>query len=175
MMEEKVKEKEKRALYAMIRRWVYMVVAIVAAMCMSLGPVLKFQDDKGIIYVRSFSMDEETFTVTQTSLETRAAYVEGTMSVKGLYYCRKAMLWGSILCLLCFFSYRWRAGIAILTAGISGAYYALLIYYAIRISDAYYATLYPTLMVVLPAVVLEMMVLVRHNVIQDRIDQADEE
>ena len=122
-------------LSAMYRRWAYMLVAIVASAFMFTHPVFNFQEDKGIIYVRSFSMDQKMFYVTQTEIKTGAQEITAVSSVKYLYYCNKAMLWGSIICFLCFFSSRWRISIAIITAFIAGAYYVIMAYYALRIAD----------------------------------------
>ena len=156
---------DKRTLTAMYRRWAYMVIAIAASAFLFTRPVFNFQDDKGIIYVRSFSMDQTTFYVTQTDLQTGRQEVVATMSVKLLYYCNKLMLWSCILCFLCFFSNQGRMWIALITALIGGAYYGLMLYYALKISDLHYATLYPHLISVLPAVVIEMMILLRHNIV----------
>jgi len=156
---------DRKLILAMYRRWAYMLVAIVAAALLFTRPVFNFQDDKGIKYVRSFSMDQELFVVTQTELGTGAQEVTATMSVKGLYYCNKVMLWGAILCFLCFFSNKWRMGIAIATAVVCGAYYGLMIFYAVRIADMHYATLYPNMMAILPAIVLQMMVMIPRNIL----------
>lgn len=168
-----IEEIDKTALHFMLRRWLYMCIAIVAALFLFTRPVLKFQEDKGIKYVRSFTMDEKTFVLTQRPLEGETAPIDTVMSVKGLYYCNQVMLWGCILCFLCFFSNRWRGIIAVLTAVSAGVYYIFLIYYAVRISDDFYATLYPTFMAFLPAVVLQMMVMTRHNVLRTVIHQAE--
>ena len=149
------------------RRWTYMAVAIVAALMLQVKPVFSFQEDKGIIYVRSFTMDQQTFQVTQTEMATGISTVTDTMSVKGFYYCYKAMLWGSILCFLCFFSWKGRIWISFFTAVIAGSYYVLMIYYAVQISDNQFATLYPTWTAILPAIVCQMMLLVRRNVINE--------
>ena len=167
------KDSQKYLRMAMYRRWVYMAVAITISALLLNRSVFNFQDDKGIIYVRSFSMNQMEFTVTQTELETGLAHEWTTMSTAGLYYCDKAMLWGSILCLLCFFSDRWRIWIATLTAFIAGAYYIILIYYAMKISDLHYATFYPNFMVFMPAIVCQMMVLTRQNVIRSSIEKYD--
>ena len=119
-------------------------------------------------------MDQKTFYVTQTTLSDHVPEVTATMSVALLYYCNKAMLWGSILCLLCFFSNRWRILIATVTAVIAGVYYVLMVYYAMKMSDDHYATLYPNFMVIWPAIVCQFMVLTRQNVIKQIHDQADE-
>ena len=155
----------------MYRRWAYMVVAIVASAFLMTKPVFNFQEDKGILYIRSFSMTQTAFYVTQTDLSNGVPYVTDMMSLKWLYNCTRAMLWGSVLCFFCFFSRRWRMIIAMLTAFVAGGYYVVLIYYALRISDDYYATLYPNLMVVLPAIVCQMMLLVRHNIIRATVEE----
>ena len=158
---------------AFIRRIIYMTVAIVASAMLFTRPVFKFQEDKGIIYIRSFSMDEKVFEVTQTEIETNITKVVNTVSVKGLYFCNIAMLCGSILCFLCFFSRRWRMRIAIGTAVAAGVYYAFMAYYALMMVDSHYATLYPSFMAILPAIVMQMMVMTRHNIISC-MDEEDE-
>ena len=160
---------------AMHRRWIYMAVAIIAAALMPLKPVFSFQDDRGIIFVRSFSMTETQLVVTQTELETGISHVKNTMSVRGLFYCYLAMLAGSVLTLLCFFNDEWRVWICTFTALVAGLYYVLMAHYAIVISDEYYATLYPNYMAFLPAIVLQMMVLVRRSCIKEMQDTAEEE
>ena len=160
----------------MLRRWIYMSIAIIAAALLGTRPVFNFQSDTGILYTRSFSMeDQKQFVVTQRELSTGAEEVAAIMSVKGLYYCSKAMLWGSILCLLCFFSYRGRMTLIFVTVAAAGLFYILMIVYAIRMTDQHYATLYPNFAAVLPAIVLQAMLLTRSNMIREKIDEADEE
>ena len=84
---------------AMYRRLAYMAIAIIAAALMAVKPPFSFQSDQGIKYIRSFSMTQKEFVVTQTDLKTGAAQATETMSVKGLYYCYRVMLACSILCL----------------------------------------------------------------------------
>ena len=155
----------------MYRRWAYMIIAIMASALLFTRPVFSFQEDKGMKYVRSFSMTETNLYVTQTELDSNISQTTAAMSVRGLYYCNQAMLWGAILCFLFFFSNGWRVRIATLTAFVSGAYYVLMVYYALRIEDEQYATLYPNLMAFLPAVVCQMMILTRHNVLQSDIEE----
>lgn len=161
------KEGTSKSLQLMYRRWIYMAIGILASVILLVGkPVFNFQDDKGIIYVRSFSMTQKIFVVTQTELKTGVQHITATMPVKGLYYCNKAMLYGCILCLLCFFSDRGRILIALGTACIAGFYYFLMVHYAMKMSDLHYATLFPNLMSVWPAVVIQMMVLTWRNVLR---------
>lgn len=157
-------EHDNATLRTMYRRWAYMLVAILASALLFLRPVFSFQDDKGIIYVRSFQMDKTHFWVTQTELDTGIEHVVSVMSVKWLYRINKMMLWGCIICFLCFWDNRWRFWIALVTACIAGAYYVMMAIYAMKITDDFYATLYPTIMAILPAVVLQMMILVQQNV-----------
>lgn len=160
----------------MLRRWIYMSIAIIAAALLGTRPVFNFQSDTGILYTRSFSMeDQKQFVVTQRELSTGTEEVAAIMSVKGLYYCSKAMLWGSILCLLCFFSYRGRMTLIFVTVAAAGLFYILMIVYAIRMTDQHYATLYPNFAAIWPAIVLQAMLLTRSNMIREKIDEADEE
>ena len=160
----------------MLRRWIYMSIAIIAAALLGTRPVFNFQSDTGILYTRSFSMeDQKQFVVTQRELSTGAEEVAAIMSVKGLYYCSKAMLWGSILCLLCFFSYRGRMTLIFVTVAAAGLFYILMIVYAIRMTEQHYATLYPNFAAIWPAIVLQAMLLTRSNMIREKIDEADEE
>jgi len=166
---------DKVELDAMRRRIVYMIIAVAASWAMFLHPVFNFQEDKGIIYVRSFSMDQKTFYVTQTDLKTGASEITATTSVEWLYYCNKAMLWGSILCLLCVFSDRIRMVIAYITTVISGFYYVLIVYYAMKLADLHYTTLYPNYMIILPAIVCAMLILTSRNIIKTHVERADRE
>ncbi len=154
-----------------IRRWIYMAAAIIASAVLMQRPVFNFQDDKGIIYVRSYEIDTYRVSVVHTRLDNGLKEVADSTSIAGLHYCNLVMLWGSVLCLLAFFSKRWQTYIALFTAIAAGVYYALMIFYAMRISDAMFATLYPNIMAVLPAVVCQMMILTRHNIIHERIDE----
>ncbi len=158
----------------MHRRWAYMAIALIASVVLLHHPTCNFLDDKGIIYVRSFSMTQEEFVVTQTDLKTNISNITATMSVKGLYYCIEAMIVGIGLCFLCFFSERWRIIFAVITAILAGFYYLLLAYYIARIADLHYATVYPNYVAILPAIVCQMMLLVRRNVINELADEEAE-
>ena len=160
---------------AMWLRWTYMILAIILSALMFKGSVFSFQEDRGIIYIRSFAMDQKTFYVIQTDLKTQAEEVIDTMSVKGLYYCNCALLAACIACFLCFFSSRWRMMICIAAAVIAGLYYLLMIYYAVQITENHFATLTPNLWAVLPAIVLQLMLIVRRNVMRSKIEENENE
>ena len=144
-----------------------MLVAIAAAMVLRYVPVCEFQGDKGVISNRTYEMDQKNFYAWQTNYDTNERVIVGVVSVKGLYYCDLAMIGTSILCLLCFFSDRWRIWLTLITVLLCGAYYALMAYYAMHISDEWFPTIYPTLAAILPAVVLEAMVLTRKSLLQE--------
>ena len=160
-------------LSAMYRRLAYTVVAIMASLLLFEHPVFNFQDDKGIIYVRSFSMDQKTFYVTQTTLQDGVPEITATTSVKWFYYCNKAMVWGCILSLLCFFSIPLRLTVTYLSAVVAGSYYVLVVYYSLKLADLHYTTLYPNYMIVLPGIVCAMMLLVSRNLIKTQVERID--
>jgi len=153
-----------------------MLMAVLASALLFVRPVFSFQEDKGIIYVRSFSMDSKMFYVTQTEMKTGMEEVVSTMSVKGLYICAWAMLATCLAALLCIFDDFWRMTLCIIAAALAGVYYLLMVYYAVQITDRFYTTLYPNLMAVLPAIVLQLMLLVRRDIAHDMmIANEDEE
>lgn len=157
----------------LFRHLLFTFVAIVAVALLPSKPVFSFQSDKGIIYERSFSMDRHQFVVTQTDLATGAEHVTDTMSVNGLYYCYLGMLFGSIVCLFGFFS---RKGIKIchFVIAVAGVYYGLAIFYALRMTDLHYATLFPTITIILPAIVIQMMLLARRNILRAPRNEKEE-
>lgn len=158
---------------AVFWRMVYMTIAIAATLLLQQHPVLSFQSDIGIIYERSFQMDATHFWVTQTDLQTGAQEVTASTSLALLNYCNKAMFYCCLLCFLTFFSQRWRLVVALITAFVSGAYYLLITYYALKLADLHYVTISPNVYVILPAVVIQAMILLRTN-IQKEWSSADE-
>lgn len=161
-MNEQAENKIRR--FAMYRRLAYMAIALTAVCLMRVAPVFSFSTDKGIIYDRSFTMDLHEFKVIQTTLDTNIPYVWETMSVNGLYVVQQILFWAIIVCMLVFYptKVRWYLSLGIAAAG--GVFYFLLIHYALRISDLQYATLAPTWVAFLPAVVIAMMILLNRNV-----------
>jgi len=165
----------KRIKMAMYRRWAYMAVAVVACLLLYTRPVFTFREDIGIRYIRSFEMTEKRFAVTQTEMATGIQQITATMPVKGLYFCHTAMMIGVVLCLLCFDMRGWRMIVCAVTAGICGLYYVLMVIYAIRMADLHYATVVPTFAAILPAIVLEMMLLTRQTIIRTMFIENDAE
>ena len=160
-------EQKKIPLYIAWRPWIYMAVALVAVVLIRIAPVFSFQEEKGIVHVRSFTMDVKEFVEWRTDLQTGAKHVENTLSVWGLYCCYLVMLCGSIACLLCFFDDYLRFLLCALVIAAAGVYYVLIVYYAIRISDEFYATFYPSFTIICPAIVLQSMAWVRKDIIRN--------
>ena len=157
-------ETEKRNIPDWLKRLLFYVIAIFASVMLLYHPVFSFQEDKGIIYVRSFTMDMNNFCVIQTNISTGVSDIIDVMSVGGLYICAWVMLVLSALALLCFWDDVWRMRLCVAAAFFAGAYYLLMIYYAIEITDEYYTTLYPNLYSLLPALVLQSMLVIRKNI-----------
>lgn len=167
------KQEDRIRLHAMYRRLAYMAVAIVAILLTSAHPVFTFFTDKGIFYTRSYSMDMKTFSVTQTVLDdldeetkskTYESKVVGQMSVNGLYVFQKLIFWSCILCVLLFYPTNLRLYISAGIIVLGGVFYGMLIHYAMKISDEFFATLTPTWTAFMPAITMVMMILVHRNV-----------
>lgn len=148
---------------------IYNVIAIVASIVLLFVPVFSFIGDQGIIYLRDFVMDTRTFSIVQTELATGKVSVLISMSVRGMYYCAWAMTVVSIICLLCYMR-RWKRKLSRVVIILAGLYYVLMIYYAIKMTGTYYATLYPNLAAVLPAVIILSMRVVRQETQRSIID-----
>ncbi|MBQ2540125.1 MAG: DUF4293 family protein [Paludibacteraceae bacterium] len=157
----------------MYKRWIFMLVAILASIVLLNIPVFRFQSDKGIISNRTYEMDQKNFYVWQTDFETNQKTLVGVVSVNKLYYCNLLIIGTSILCLLCFFSETWRIRLTLLTVFLCGAYYALMLYYAMRLSNEWFPTIYPRVSAILPAVTMEMMILTRKSMLRE-IRHSDE-
>lgn len=155
----------------MKKRFIYILVAIVATLLLDHLPALSFMADRGIVYDRSYMMDQHLFQVVLTDLKSGVVTIDSTLSVNGLWICYTALWVSCLLVLLCFFSRRWRLRLTGITIGIASAYYALFLYYVIRIVGEYYPTIYPNIAVILPAIVIQMMILVRSSIIDDIADQ----
>ena len=148
---------------------IYNVIAIVASIVLLFVPVFSFIGDQGIIYLREFVMDTRTFSIVQTELATGKVSVLISMSVRGMYYCAWAMTVVSIICLLCYMR-RWKRKLSRVVIILAGLYYVLMIYYAIKMTGTYYATLYLNLAAVLPAVIILSMRVIRQETKRSIID-----
>lgn len=148
---------------------IYNLIAIVASVVLLFVPVFSFIGDQGIIYLREFVMDTRTFSIVQTELATGKVSVLVSMSVRGLYYCAWAMTVVSVICLLCYMR-RWKRKLSHIAIYIAGIYYVLMVYYAIKMTGTYYATLYPNLASILPAVIILSMRVIRQETKRSIID-----
>ena len=172
-------ETKKKNIPDWVKQLLCFLTAIIASVMLLYQPVFSFQEDKGIIYVRSFTMDPHNLYVIQTNISSGVSDIIDIMPVGGLYICAWAMLITSVLALLCFFDDVWRMRLCVLSAFFAGAYYILMMYYAVDITDEYFTTLYPNLFALLPALVLQSMLVVRkivaHTLMQQNEDEEKEE
>lgn len=151
----------------------YMVAAVIASCLLVSHVPLSFQGDKGIIYMRDYTMGAKTFNVVQTDLETGVKEVTESMSVRSLHYCAWAIVITSIGCLLCVSEPVIRTHLCLTAAILGGIYYLLLVYYAVRITDDYTATTYPNWAAILPFIVIHTMMAVRQETIRSLIEDED--
>ena len=145
-------------------RVVFIVVAVIASIGLFFHPVFSWQDDRGIMYVRTFNMTNTEFTMTHTGVEDGIIHNISHLSVIGLLICNIAILATSLCCFVFFLTENKLIPITTITICLSGLYYALMIFYAMLIVDEYFVTIWPNFMALLPAVVIEMMVLIKRNV-----------
>lgn len=151
-----------------IVRWIYMLLAFAAAYTMNYFTVLEFQPDKGIIYMRNYEMTQSRFIVTQTELEgEHKTEVVAVVSLKWLNRAKWAIIGATICCMLFFFSNRMRITMSLITISLCILYYVVLIYYAVRITDEEFPTLYPTWAAALPFIVAQMMIFLRKNILEE--------
>lgn len=158
----------------MKKRLVYMFVALVAAVLLNYLPSVSFLSDKGILYNRSYTIDQHLFQVLQTNLQNGLTEVSSVQSIEGLWYCYTALWVSCLLVLLCFFSAPWRLRLATLSIVLAGGYYALFLYYIVGIVGEYFPTPYPHIGIILPAIIIQMMILVRRTILSDLAEQDEQ-
>ena len=156
-------------------RWVYIGIAVIASVLLLCRPVFSFQQDKGILYTRHYKIDNKKVTVIQTGLEDHIEYVLETRSIIALHVLGHLMLWSSVAVLLLFFDPIRQHQATLLPIVFAALYYVFVIYYAVDITDRFFATLYPSWPVLMPAVVIEMMVLVRKGIHHEQLESLDGE
>jgi len=162
-------EKRKKT-YRFLRKWGRLVLAIVASVLLLNKPVLSFLDEPGLENVRTYRMTPSRFEVHHIEMATGLDKLMGAMSVKGLYYGAWAILLGCIACALLYESHRTRIIVCSITAFLAGAYYMIMIYYAIRLSQKFFLIIYPNWITLLPLVVLITMLFIRNETVRKLID-----
>ena len=145
------------------------IIALIASIVLVFVPVFSFSADQGIIYLREFVMTTRTFSIVQTELATGKVDVLASMSVRGLFYCAWGMVIVSLICLLCYMR-RWKRKLSLVVVYLSAIFYILMVYYAIKMADTYYATFYPNLATILPAIVIQTMLIIRKETKRAIID-----
>ena len=156
-------------LAAMLRRWAYMAVAIVATILITVAPIFSFRySDAGMEYIRSAKMDLKEYTVMYTVKDGMEQKVNNRpndppKSVIMLYVLQKIMFWTCIACVFLFYPTRVRWYLSWFIIAVCALFYFFIIKYAQDISYDF-VTLAPTWVAFMPAVVIAMMILLNRNV-----------
>lgn len=160
-MENKRKKKRKK----LIRKWVRLLLAIASSVLLLTQPVFNFPDEKGIENTRTYVMTTHRFEVHHIEYATGIDKLAGSMSVQGFFYGALAILLGCVICTISYSYHMVRILTCSITAFLAGAYYLIMVYYAIRLSDEFYMILYPNLFALLPVVILIIMLSIRKETV----------
>ena len=150
----------------MIRKWGRLVLAIVSSIILLNKPVFNFVDEKGIVSIKTYKITTRTFEMHYVNMTTGLDELVGAMSISCLFYGALAILIGCVACALLYESHRLRILSASITAFMAGAYYLLIGYYAIRLSQKFFLILYPNWVALLPALVLVTMLSIRNETVR---------
>ena len=156
--------------HTILWRVAYMLIAIILTVSMFYAPILSFVGDTGVSKIRTCEMDQKSCQLIETQLDINKAEVKEALSTSGLRYVNWAILIGCIATFLCFWSGSQRMMLALYTMIAVGVYYLLLVYYAVEIANTFYATMYPNIGVFIPLFIVQMMILTRRNILNQRID-----
>ena len=159
----------------MIRKWGRLVLAIVSSILLLSKPVFNFVDEKGLVSVKTYKITPRTFEMHYVNMTTGLDELVGAMSISGLFYGALAILIGCVACALLYESHRLRILSASITAFMAGAYYLLIGYYAIRLSQEFCLILYPNWVALLPLVVLVTMLLIRNDTVRRLMEVKQDE
>ena len=159
----------------MIRKWGRLVLAIVSSILLLSKPVFNFVDEKGLVSVKTYKITPRTFEMHYVNMTTGLDELIGAMSISGLFYGALAILIGCVACALLYESHRLRILSASITAFLAGAYYLLIGYYAIRLSQEFFLILYPNWVALLPLVVLVTMLLIRNDTVRRLMEVKQDE
>ena len=169
------KNKNKSKRNRLLLKWGRLVLAIVSSIILLNKPVFNFIEEKGIVSVKTYKITTRTFEMHFVDMKTGLDELVGAMSVKGLFYGALAILLGCIVCTLFYEDLEIRILSASITAFMSGAYYLLIGYYAIRLSQEFCLILYPNWVALLPAIVLVTMLWIRKDTLRRLIDAVQDE
>ena len=172
-----LKNKRKKKKQRLVWKWGRLVLAIVSSVLMLTQPVFNFLDEKGLENFRIYKMTPHRFEVHHIEMATGIDKLMGTMSVDGLFYSALAVLIGCVVCTVFYSSHRLRILFSSITAFLAGAYYLIMVFYAIRLSQTFFLVLYPNWIAILPTVILITMLSIRKETVRKLLDaklKADE-
>lgn len=160
------KNKNKSKRHRLLLKWGRLVLAMVSSILLLSKPVFNFVDEKGIISVKTYKITTRTIEMHHVDMKTGLDELVGAMSISGLFYGALAIMVGCFLCALLYESHRIRILISSITAFMAGAYYLLIGYYVLRLSQEFCLILYPNWVALLPVVVLVTMLSIRNSTVR---------
>ena len=169
------KNKNKSKRHRLLLKWGRLVLAIVSSIILLNKPVFNFIDEKGLVSVKTYKITTRTFEMHYVNMTTGLDELVGAMSISGLFYGALAILIGCVACALLYESHRLRILSASITAFMAGAYYLLIGYYAIRLSQKFFLILYPNWVALLPAIVLVTMLWIRNSTVRKLMEVKQDE
>ena len=169
------KNKNKSKRHRLLLKWGRLVLAIVSSILLLSKPVFNFVDEKGIISVKTYKITTRTIEMHHVDMKTGLDELVGAMSISGLFYGALAIMVGCFLCALLYESHRIRILISSITAFMAGAYYLLIGYYALRLSQEFCLILYPNWVALLPAIVLVTMLSIRNSTVRKLMEVNQDE
>ena len=172
-----MEDKRKKKTLRFVRKWGRLVLAIVSSVLLLNKPVFSFPDEKGWEHLRTHIMTPHKFERHHIEMATGIDELVGAMSVEGFFYGALAILLGCIACAVLYEAHLMRILASTVTAYMAGAYYLLMIYYALRLSEEFYLMLYPNLIALLPTVILITMLSIRNETVKKLVSakqKADE-
>ena len=169
------KNKNKSKSHRLLLKCGRLVLAIVSSIILLNKPVFNFIDEKGIISVKTYKITTRTIEMHHVDMKTGLDELVGAMSISGLFYGALAIMVGCFLCALLYESHRIRILISSITAFMAGAYYLLIGYYAIRLSQEFCLILYPNWVALLPAIVLVTMLSIRNSTVRKLMEVKQDE
>ena len=172
---ENMAGKNKNKRHRLLLKWGRLVLAIVSSIILLNKPVFNFIEEKGIISVKTYKITTRTFEMHYVDMKTGLDELVGAMSISGLFYGALAIMVGCFLCALLYESHRLRILSASITAFMAGAYYLLIGYYAIRLSQEFCLILYPNWVALLPAIVLVTMLWIRNSTVRKLMEVKQDE
>lgn len=172
-----LEEKKQKKKFRLLLRWGRLILVLASSVLLLTKPVFNIIDEKGLENLRTYKITTRSFEVHHIEWSSGLDTLVGAMSVSGFFYGALAILLGCVVCTLFHRYLEIRILACSITAFMAGAYYLIMVYYAILLSQKFFLILYPNLIALLPAVILLTMLSMRNDTVHRllAIKQEDEE